>query len=149
MFVNVFNWTFQVKTLRHDVESKNKDIEELHQEKVRIKQMVVSLESSLGDQKQLTEGFEKRLEVVNATAVDLQGQLDTQTSAMQSLEAENSLKTSEIATKEEEIAKTKLEVARTGRELEDAKKKIIVAEKAKEELQNDKTRYTYYQTLAG
>ena len=36
------------------------------------------------------------------------------------------------------MAKTKLEVGRTGRELEEAKKKIVVAEKVKEELQEDR-----------
>ena len=36
------------------------------------------------------------------------------------------------------MARTKLEVGRTGRELEDARKKIIAAEKDKEELQDDR-----------
>ena len=39
---------------------------------------------------------------------------------------------------EEEVARTKLDVGRTGRELEEAKKKIVVAEREKEELQEDR-----------
>ena len=39
---------------------------------------------------------------------------------------------------EEEVARTKLDVGRTGRELEEAKKKIVVVEREKEELQEDR-----------
>ena len=40
--------------------------------------------------------------------------------------------------KEDEVARTKLDVGRTGRELEEAKKKIVVVEREKEELQEDR-----------
>ena len=36
------------------------------------------------------------------------------------------------------MARTKLDVGRTGRELEEAKKKIVVVEREKEELQEDR-----------
>ena len=39
---------------------------------------------------------------------------------------------------EEEVARTKLDVGRTGRELEEAKKKIVVVEREKDELQEDR-----------
>ena len=76
----------EVKTLRHDIESKNKEINELKDDNQRVQDQVVGLEGALTEQKHATEGFEKRLEVVNASSVELQGQLDAQTSAMQTLE---------------------------------------------------------------
>ena len=133
----------EVKTLKQEVELRNKEIEDLKEEKVKVHESVGTLETMLSDQKVLTEGFEKRLEVVNSTAVELQTQLEAQAVTIQTLEQDNSVKTSEIAVKEDEIVKSKMEAARTGRELEEAKKKIVVSEKNKEELQTDKTRYFY------
>ena len=72
--------------MRHDIESKNKEINELKDDNQKVQDQVVGLDAALTEQKHATEGFEKRLEVVNASSVELQGQLDAQTSAMQTLE---------------------------------------------------------------
>ena len=73
----------EVKTLRHDIESKNKEINELKTEKRKVEGHVSSLETTLTDQRHMTENLDKKLEVVNASSIELQAQLDGQTSAMQ------------------------------------------------------------------
>ena len=100
---NVFQFTEraerEVKQLKADVESKNRDIERLNVAKNKIQTNVGQLESSLSESRIMTEGLEKRLEAVNSTVGDLQIQIDTQASAIATLEQENEKKAGEIITK--------------------------------------------------
>ena len=54
---------------------------------------------------------------------------------MQQLEQEVGQKSSEITSKEDEIVKARLEITRSLREVEDLKKKMLIAEKSREDLQ--------------
>ena len=89
----------EVKQLKADVESKNRDIDRLNVAKNKIQANVSQLESSLSESRLMNEGLEKRLETVNTTVGDLQVQIDTQTSTISTLEQENEKKASEIVAK--------------------------------------------------
>ena len=89
----------EVKQLKADVESKNRDIDRLNIAKNKIQTNVGQLESSLSEARILNEGLEKRLEAVNSTVGDLQVQLDAQASTIATLEQENEKKALEIAAK--------------------------------------------------
>ena len=89
----------EVKQLKADVESKNRDIDRLNQAKNKIQTNVGQLESSLSESKILNESLEKRLESVNSTIGDLQATIDTQASQLSTLEQENEKKATEIISK--------------------------------------------------
>ena len=89
----------EVKQLKADVDSKNRDIDRLNQAKNKIQTNVGQLESSLSESRILNESLEKRLESVNSTIGDLQAQIDTQASQLSTLEQENEKKATEIVTK--------------------------------------------------
>ena len=89
----------EVKQLKADVESKNRDIDRLNVAKNKIQANVSQLENSLSESRLMNEGLEKRLETVNATVGDLQVQIDTQASTISTLEQENEKKASEIISK--------------------------------------------------
>ena len=89
----------EVKQLKADVDSKNRDIDRLNLAKNKIQTNVGQLESSLSESRILNESLEKRLESVNSTIGDLQAQIDTQASQLSTLEQENEKKATEIVTK--------------------------------------------------
>ena len=89
----------EVKQLKADVESRNRDIDKLNVAKHKIQANVGQLENNLSEARILNEGLEKRLETINSTVGDLQVQIDTQASTISALEQENEKKAVEITTK--------------------------------------------------
>ena len=129
-----------VHCVRGDLEDKNKEIDDLKEEKSQIQANSEKLDHLLTEQRSMTDGLSKQLESSNNAVSDLQKQLESQGVTMQQLEQDVTQKASEVTAKEEEIVKARLDITRSVREVEDLKKKMVAAEKAKEELVADRTR---------
>ena len=121
--------------LRGDLDEKNKEIEDLKEEKIRIQSNADKLDHSLTDQRSINDSLTKQLDTSNNAVSDLQKQFESQGVTMQQLEQEVGQKSSEITSKEDEIVKARLEITRSLREVEDLKKKMLIAEKSREDLQ--------------